>query len=78
MAGLCTCRNADGNLINNSNISNLIPIVSCTPICALVLAFISAPTPVLGLLRRYLDKNLQKATKLALKLFVKGQEHSQF
>ena len=36
-----------------------------------------APTPAPGPLERYTDKDLQRATKLALESFVKGQEHGQ-
>ena len=36
-----------------------------------------APTPAPGPPGRYTDEDLQRATKLALKLFVKGQEHGQ-
>ena len=40
-------------------------------------AFSPTPASAPGLLWRYRDKDLQRATKLALKLFVKGQEHGQ-
>ena len=36
-----------------------------------------APAPVPGPLGRYTDENLQRATKLALDSFVRGQEHGQ-
>ena len=38
---------------------------------------ISASIPALGLLRRYIYKNLQKTTKLAIKLLIKGQKYGQ-
>ena len=41
------------------------------------LATSPAPAPTSGPPGLYTDVNLQRATKVALKLFVKGQEHSQ-
>ena len=70
MAGPCTRRNASGALINDSDTPKPIPTVSCTSIFTLAQAFFSAPASTPGLLRRYIDENLQKATKLALKSFV--------
>ena len=62
---------------------NSIPAVSCAstpapaqapaPISAPAFAPASAPSPP----ERYTDEDLQRATKLALKLFVKGQKHGQ-
>ena len=46
---------------------------SSTPAPAQALAL----TLAAGLLGRYTNKDLQRATKLALELFVKSQEHSQ-
>ena len=51
--------------------------ISHAPILALAQAFASAPASTLGPPERYIDKDLQKATKLALKLFVKDQKHVQ-
>ena len=52
---------------------NSILTISCTPIPA------SAPAPasVSDLPGRYMVENLQKTTKLALELFVKGHEYGQ-
>ena len=36
-----------------------------------------APVPALGMPGLYMDVNLQRATKLALKLFMKGQKYGQ-
>ena len=83
MAGPRTCRNAGGAPINDRNISVSKPAVSCTPTPALAqtLALAQAPAPVSASAPsspgRYTDKDLQKATKLALELFVKGQEYGQ-
>ena len=66
----CTRRNAGRTPINDSSTPILTPTVSR--------AFISTSTPVfvLGPPGRFINKDLQRTTKLALKLFVKGQEHS--
>ena len=48
-----------------------------TPAPTQAFAPTSASASVLSLLERYIDKNLQKTTKLTLKSFVKGQKHSQ-
>ena len=78
MAGLCTRYNppsgdknelASGAFTNNSGTPVPTPAVFQAPT--------PAPASAPGLPERYTDKNLQKATKLALKLFVKGQEHGQ-
>ena len=45
--------------------------------CASIFAPILAPALASGPPKRYTDKNLQRATKLALELFVKGQKHGQ-
>ena len=89
MARSCTRRNAGGASINDSGTFVPIPVVSRAPITTSaqtpVLADAHAPaqapalTPVsasvLGPLRRYIDKNLHRTTKLALELFVKDQEY---
>ena len=67
MAGLHTRRNAGGAPTADSGISEPIPAVSRTP----------TPASALGPPRRYTDEDLQRATKLALKSFIKGQEHGQ-
>ena len=91
MAGPRTRRNAGGAPTNNSGTPVPIPAVSRTPTPASAqtpvlteapapaqtLAAAPAPAFVPGPPGRYMDENLQKATKLALKLFVKGQEYGQ-
>ena len=87
MAELRTCRNAGRAPTNDSNTSVLTPAVSRAPIPAPAqtpvpteaLAPTQAPASasVPGSPGRYIDKDLQKATKLALESFVKGQEHDQ-
>ena len=67
MAGPRTRRNAGGALINSSGTPK--------PILAVSRALTSAPVFVLGLPKKYTDENLQRATKLAPELFVKGEEH---
>ena len=67
MAGSHTRRNTGRVPINDSGTPKPIPTVFC--------AF--SPASTLGLLGRYIDKDLQRATKLALKLFVKNQKHGQ-
>ena len=64
-----TRRNAGKAFTNDSGIFIPTSTVSC--------AFTSAPASILGLPERYTDKNLQRATKLALKSFIKGQKHGQ-
>lgn len=55
-----------------------IRVISCAPTPAPP----QTPAPVFtsaqGLLSRYMDENLQKATKLTLEWFVQGSEHGQF
>ena len=83
-----TCRNTSRAFTNNNGTLILTPAVFCTlisllaqtlvPTEASTLAhtpvFISllAPALILDLVRRYIDKNLQKITKLALELFVRS------
>ena len=62
-------RNAPGAPTKSSSISILLPAVFCVP----TLAPAQAPAP--GLPNLYIDEDLQRATKLALELFVKGQEY---
>ena len=71
MAGSRTRYNAGGAFTNNSAIFVLTSAVSYTSTSAL------APTSVPGPPEKYMYKNLKKAIKLALELFVKGQEHRQ-
>ena len=52
-----------------------VPIKASAP--AQTFAFTPAPASVPGPPGRYTDENLQKATKLALELFVKGQKYGQ-
>ena len=78
MAGPHTCHNIGRDSMNSSGTpkptSAVFRAPSPTPTYAL------APTPALasalGPPGRYTNKDLQRATKLALKLFVKGQKHS--
>ena len=60
---------------------NNTPAVSRAPTPAPTQAFAPTPAPasasVPGPPGRYTDKNLQRAIKLALELFIKGQEHGQ-
>ena len=74
MAGPHTRRNAGGAPINGSSTLEPISAVSCasTPILAQVFTSTPAPASVPGPPGRYTNKNLQRATKLALELFVKG------
>lgn len=46
-----------------------------TPASAQTPALTQAPTQVLGSPSLYIDADLQRATKLALDLFIKGQEY---
>ena len=69
MAGPRTRRNAGKAPTNGSGTSKPTPAVSRAPTPTSV----SAPGPP----RRYTDEDLKRANKLALKLFVKGQEHGQ-
>lgn len=78
MTGPCTCHNIDRTAINNSGtfavfhasifmlVQTSILIKVFTSPQALAFAF----TLVIGSLKRYIDEYLQKATKLALELFV--------
>ena len=91
MARPSTCRNAGRAPTNDSGTSFPIPVVyraptpaaAQTPITTKASTPTQAPTPASasasapGQLRRYTNKDLQRATKLALKLFVKGQEYGQ-
>ena len=52
---------------------NSTPVISCAFTSALSLALTSSP----GLSERYTDENLQKTTKMAPELFVKGQKYCQ-
>ena len=85
MAGAHACRNrlppadkdelvedAPRAFIEGSGICTLTLAVSRASTPASAPAFTSAP----GLPGKYTNENLQKATKLAPELFVKGQEHS--
>ena len=67
MAGPRTRRNAGGAPTDDSGTPVPTPAVSRTP----------APASVPGPPGRYTDEDLQRATKLALESFVKGQEHGQ-
>ena len=69
MAGPRTRRNAGGAPTDDSGTPVPTPAVSRAPT--------PAPASVPGPPGRYTDEDLQRATKLALELFVKGQEHGQ-
>ena len=77
MAGPCTRRNVDGAPTNDSGTPKLTPAISRTPTPAPAQAQAPASASVLGLPGRYTDKDLQRATKLALELFVKGHKYGQ-
>ena len=91
MAGPRTRRNTGGALTDSSGTFVPTPTVSRaftsalvqTPILTKVFAPIQAPfstlapASALSLPRRYINKDLQRAIKLALELFVKGQEYGQ-
>ena len=75
MAGPRICHNAGGTLIDNSGTPVPTPAVSRPPTRASAQTPASAPVP--GPPGRYTDVDLQRAIKLALELFVKGQLHGQ-
>ena len=77
MAKPCTRYNTGGDSTNDSDILNFKFVIFCASNFAPAQALILALAPAAGPLGRYMNKNLQKAAKLALELFVKGQEHSQ-
>ena len=79
MAGPRTRRNAGKAPTNGSGTPKPTPAISCASNPAPAQAPASTPAfaSALGPPERYTDKDLQKATKLTLKLFVKGQEHGQ-
>ena len=71
MAGPRIHRNAGGAPTNDSGTPVPTPAVSRASTSA------PAPASVPGPPGRYTDEDLQRATKLALESFVKGQEHGQ-
>ena len=83
MAGSRTHRNPSlggkDELAGAPTKGNSTPAVShaSTPIPAYAPAPTPAPASAPGPPERYTDKDLQRDTKLALELFVKGQEHCQ-
>ena len=85
MAGLRTRRNpspgSKDELAGAPIEGNSIPAISRTPTSAPAQALDLTLAPVLasvpGPPGRYIDEDLQRATKLALKSFVKGQKHGQ-
>ena len=83
MARPRTRRNAGGASIDDSGTPVSTPAIICalTPAPAQThapaQALAPAPTSVPGPSGRYMDEELQRATKLAIELFVKGQEHGQ-
>ena len=93
MAGPYICRNADGAPTNDSGTTVPTFAVSCglivtpaqtstlteapAPTQALAHTPASAPVSVPGPPGRYTDEDLQRVINLALKLFLKNQEHGQ-
>ena len=79
MAGPRTCYNAGGAPTNGSGTSEPTFAVFCVPTPTPTQAPTPTPAPAsaLGSPKRYMDKDLQRTTKLVLELFVKGQEHGQ-
>ena len=77
MAGPRIRRNTGGAPTNDSGTPEPTPAVSYTLTPAPAQALAPAPAFVSDSPGRYTDKDLQRATKLALKSFVKGQEHGQ-
>ena len=79
MAGPRIRRNAGGAPTNDSGTPASTPALAQTPVStetpAPTQAFALASVP--GPPGRYTDEDLQRATKLALESFVKGQEHGQ-
>ena len=75
MAGPRTRRNTGGAPTNDSGTPVPTPAVSRAPTAAPAQA--PAPASAPGPPGRYTDEDLQRATKLALESFVKGQEHGQ-
>ena len=79
IAGPRTRCNAGGAFINGSGIPVLTPAIFCAPtpasaqVPAPIPAFASAP----GLPKGYTDEEWYRTTKLALELFIKGQNNSQ-
>ena len=78
MAGSCTNCSTDKAFTNDSGTPDPTSAVSyaLTPAPVQASAFTLALIFTPSLLSRYMDKNLQRATKLALKLFVKGQKYN--
>lgn len=74
MAGPRTCRNVILPAGKNEFAERAFTKSSDTffPTSATFRAFILVYAPVSGPLSRYIDENLQRATKLALELFVQG------
>ena len=81
MARLCTCYNsptAGKDEVTKDALE--VPIKSnstftCSPTISCVLIPALAQVPIPGPPDLYTDVDLQKTTKLALELFVKGQKH---
>ena len=71
----CICRNASKAPINNSGTPKLTLVVFCTSNFSLTQSPTFTSIPASGLLERYIGKDLQRAIKLVLEFFVKGQEH---
>ena len=72
MAGPRIRRNAGGAPTDDSGTPKPTPAISHAPTLAPAQAPAPAPASVPGPPGRYIDKNLHKATKLALESFVKG------
>lgn len=79
MAKLCTCHNTTRASTNNNNTFVLIPAVFCafTPMPAQTFSLTLTLASALGPPDIYINEDLQKTIKLALKLFVRGQDYDQ-
>ena len=71
------CCYASKILINDSGTPNFTSAISHMQTLAPTQVLTPIPTFALSPLARYIDENLQKATKLAIKLFIKGQKYNQ-
>ena len=83
MARTYTCQNTSRAFSNNSG--TFVVSYTFTPMPAQILVLTKFFTPIQALaaflapslLERYIYENLQKAIKMVLKSFVKGQKHGQ-
>lgn len=79
----CNSAFINKNELDENALETLIKDTSATPIPKIILSYISILVPalifafVLGPPAMFNNKDLQKTTRLALKLFVKGYKYSQ-